>query len=93
MEQKVYPLTISKSGLEGKVAFGMLWWEFVTNKALKSMKVVERKTLYNNKKTISWSQILTADFSYPDIQPVYMFQEISRLCWWKFPSKAAGEAN
>lgn len=30
---------------------------------------------------VSWSQILilTADFSYPDIQPVYMFQEIPRL--------------
>lgn len=44
---------------------------------------------------VSWSQILilTADFSYPDIRPVYMIQEISRLWWWNFPSTAAGEAN
>lgn len=50
MEQKVYPWTISRSGLEGKATFGMLWWEFVTSNALKSMKVMKRKTLYNTKK-------------------------------------------
>lgn len=50
MEQKVYPLTISRSGLEGKATFGMLWWEFVTNNALKSRKMMKRKTLFNKKK-------------------------------------------
>lgn len=59
------------------------------------MKVMKRITLYNKKKKASWSQmlLLTADFSYPDTQPVYMFQETSRISWWKFPSADAGEAN
>lgn len=39
-------------GLEGKATFDMLWWEFVTNNALKSIKVMKRKTLCNNKKCL-----------------------------------------
>jgi len=49
MKQKVYPLTVSGSGLEGKATLVMLWWGFAPNYALKSTKTTKRTTLYNNK--------------------------------------------